>query len=355
MLKIVAMSQKKEITIYDIAKKLGLSASTVSRGLRDHPLISEQTKQRIIQAAKQMGYQHNAFASNLRKNRSNTIGVVVPRLDSYFMSKVISGIEKIANQNGYNLIINQSEELARKEIRCIETMYNNRVDGLLISISSGTSNLSHLKILHNKGIPLVFFDRVEDFKDSVGVLIDNYRAAYEATTHLIDEGCRKIMHLGGNQNRNVYSERLQGYRKALEDHHVEFVPDRVISSILDEDAGKMAIEKLLAMNPRPDAIFAANDTSAVAAICSLKKHGIKVPEEVAVVGFNNDPISRVIDPNLTTINYPGDKMGELAASTLVNQILNEDNNADLKTIQLNHELIVRSSSRKITSGPQRGT
>lgn len=340
------MNKKKDITIYDIAKKLGLSASTVSRGLRDHPLISEPTKKRILQAAKEMGYQHNTFASNLRKNRSNTIGVVVPRLDSYFMSKVISGIEKIANQNAYNLIINQSEESAKKEIRCIETMYNNRVDGLLISISSGTKSLSHLKILHNKGIPLVFFDRVEEYKDSVGVLINNYQAAYEATSHLINAGCQRIMHLGGNQNRNVYSDRFMGYKKALEDQHIEFSSDLVMSTTLDEDAGEGAVEKLLTMNPRPDAIFAANDTSAVAVICSLKKHGIKVPDEVAVVGFNNDPISRVIDPNLTTIHYPGDKMGELAASTLVNQILSNDSTADLKTIQLNHQLIVRASSTK---------
>jgi LacI family transcriptional regulator len=340
------MNQKKEITIYDIANKLNLSPSTVSRGLRDNPLISERTKQRIIETAKQMGYQQNTFASNLRKNKSNTIGVVVPRLDSYFMSKVISGIEKIANQNGYNLIINQSEESGKKEGRCVETMYNSRVDGLLMSISSGTRDLTHLDIINKKGIPIVFFDRTEEFADSIAVLIDNFQAGYEATMHLLQEGCRRIMHLGGRLDRNAYSERHRGYETALKEYNISIDKELIISSDLTEESGREAVDNLLSLNPRPDAVFAANDTSAVSVICELKRKGIKVPEDIAVVGFNNDPISRVIDPNLTTVNYPGDKMGELAATTLLNQIMSKENNVDLKTIILNHHLIIRESSKR---------
>lgn len=340
------MIQKKEVTIYDIAKALNISASTVSRGLRDHPLIRKETKERIVFTAKQMGYQQNTFASNLRKNRSNTIGVVVPRLDSYFMSTVISGIEKVANQNGYNLIINQSEESARKEIRCIETMYNSRVDGLLLSVASNTSDLSHLDIIFNRQIPLIFFDRVEDHLNTVSVLIDNFKAAYEATTHLIGQGCTRIMHVGGNHNRNVYSERYEGYLLALTEHKLDFSPDLVIIDRLNEESGIIAVDRLMKMDPRPDAIFAANDTTAVAAICQLKQKGLDIPGDVAVVGFNNDPISRVIDPNLTTVNYPGPEMGELAASTLINQILNENREIDLNMIHLKHKLIIRQSSKK---------
>lgn len=340
------MTHKREITIYDIASALNISASTVSRGLQDHPMIKKATKDRILQKAREMGYQHNAFASNLRKNSSNTIGVVVPRLDSYFMSKVISGIEKTANRKGYNLIINQSAESARKEISCVETMFNSRVDGLLLSLASNTSGLDHLDILYKKGIPVVFFDRTEHRGNSISIHIDNFMAAYQITCHLIDQGCKLIMHIGGNRSRNVYADRFQGYRKALKDHGLTFDPELALVHKLNEKSGTLAVQRLLQMNPRPDGIFAANDTTAVAAICALKNEGIRIPDDIAIAGFNNDPISRVVDPNLTTVNYPGTEMGELAASTLISQINKEESGRDMRTIYLKHSLIIRKSSTR---------
>ncbi len=340
------MNLKKEVTIYDLAEALNISASTVSRGLKNNPLIKEETRTRILKMAKKMGYQQNTFASNLRKNRSNNVGVVVPRLDSYFMSKVISGIEKIANQKGYNLIINQSEESYEKEITCIQTMFNSRVDGLLISLASNTPDVDHLDIIKNKGIPLVFFDRVENQAHSVTILIDNFQAAYEATLHLIDSGCKRIMHIGGNLKRSVYSDRYQGYRRALKDRNLDYSKELLFTHKLNEDTGSQAVERIMKMQNRPDGIFAANDTTAVSVICNLKMNGIKIPEDIAIVGFNNDPISRVVDPNLTTINYPGTEMGELAASTLINQIENKHSADDLKSIFLKHKLIIRNSSQK---------
>lgn len=339
------MSSSKEVTIYDIAEALNISPATVSRGLKDHPGIRKDTKKKILETARKMGYQHNTFASNLRRKRTNTIGLIVPRLNSYFMSTVIAGMEKVANENGYNVIISQSLESYKKEIASVNTMYNSRVDGLIVSLAADTQNSDHFEILLKKNIPLIFFDRVLEHPGCTTIVIDNQRAGYDATRHLLEQGCKRIVHIAGNLNRNVYSGRLEGYKQALNERNIPFDPALVITCSLSEQCGTDAARQVLNMNPLPDGIFTANDTSAVACIRELKEAGIKIPEQIAVVGFNNDPISRVIEPNLTTVNYPGQEMGEIAASTLINK-LKKSNNSNLDTIVLRHELIVRPSSVK---------
>src|SRR5205085_10019250 len=199
------MSQLKDVTIYDIAEVLSLSPATVSRGLKDHPGLRKDTKRRIVETALKMGYQQNMFARNLRRKKSNTIGVIVPRLNSYFMSTVIAGIEKAANNAGYNLIIAQSQEQFKKEVAGVNTMYNSRVDGLLVSLSYDTRNTEHFDTIRNKQIPLIFFDRVTDYPNCTSVVIDNVKAGYDATMHLIEQGCKRIAHVGGSMNRNVYA------------------------------------------------------------------------------------------------------------------------------------------------------
>ncbi len=339
------MTVKKEVTIYDIARVLDISASTVSRGLRDHPSVRKDTRKKILRIAREMGYQHNTFASSLRKMRTNTIGVVLPRLDSYFMSTVIAGMEKVAKQTGYNLIISQSEENSEKEISCVATMFNSRVDGLLVSLAYDTDNLDHLDILFNKGIPVVFFDRVLEHAGCISIVIDNFRAGFDVTSHLIENGCRTIVHIGGSLKRNVYAGRFQGYKKALKDHDIPFDQKLVFTGKMNEKAGLNVVDKIVSGEISADGIFAANDTTAVACICRLKQAGIRVPGDISVAGFNNDPISRVIDPNLTTINYPGQEMGEVAANTLINK-LNNLNSTHLNTIVLKHEIIRRNSTMK---------
>ena len=341
------MKVNKEVTIYDVAKALNISPSTVSRGLKDHPHISQETKKNIIAAASEMGYQQNKFASNLRQKRTNTIGVVVPKLNSYFMATVISGIEKITALNGYGLIISQSQESWKKEISCISTLFNSRVDGLLISLAFDTKNMDHFKMLLNKNIPVVFFDRVEECNECISIVIDNYKAGYEATSHLIEQGCKRIAHIGGNLLRNVYSERYRGYRQALIDNRISFNQNLVIISDMNGQTNSDTAKKILQMVPRPDGIFASNDTSAVAAMVELERAGIKIPEEIAVVGFNNEPISRVIKPNLTTIDYPAREVGEIAAGSLINKLI-DSQSANFSTIILKHNLIIRGSSSRIS-------
>lgn len=343
------MTSNKEITIYDIARALNISASTVSRGLNNHPHVRQDTRKKIITAAREMEYQRNKFATNLRQKCTNTIGVVVPRLNSYFQSRVIAGIEKVANQSGYHLIISQSLESLKNEIASISTMFNARIDGLIVSIACNTRNLKHFDILFKKKIPVVFFDRFIEHPDCISVVIDNYKAGYEATMHLIDQGCRRIIYIGGNLYSNVYADRLSGYKKSLEDNGIDYFNNLIFTDELNEQTGIEAVKKILNMKTLPDGIFTANDVTAATIICKLKDAGISIPGDIAVVGFNNDLVSRVIAPDLTTIHYPGLEMGEIAASTLINR-LNNSQSANLSTIVIQHHLIIRQSSLKMMVG-----
>jgi LacI family transcriptional regulator len=339
------MQDQKDVTIYDIAEKLEISPATVSRGLKDHPAIKKETKKRIKEMALKMGYQNNTFASNLRSRKTNTIGIIIPRINSSFMSTVISGIEHVVNSKGYNLIISQSQEQFDKEVAGATTMFNSRVDGLLVSLASDTEKIQHFESLLRKKIPVIFFDRVFEHPDCTSIVIDNTKAGYDAVSHLLDMGCRRIVYLGGNIKRNVYAERLKGYQQALAERGIPFNEKYALLANLSEKTGIEAAQKILQMRPRPDGIFAANDASAVACMQALQDAGISIPNDIAVVGFNNDPISLIVRPKLTTVNYPGYEMGQIAATTLINAI-NESTVSTLTTLVLKHELIIRESSKR---------
>ncbi|MDR7128725.1 LacI family transcriptional regulator [Algoriphagus sp. 4150] len=336
----------KEVTIYDIAKSLGVSSTTVSRALNNHPAVNEKTKKRIYDSASEMGYRFNVFASNLRSKKTHNIGVIVPRLNSTFQSSVISGMEKVANQLGYNLIISQSLESFEKEKANVKTMYNSRVDGLLVSLAADTSTYDHFKPFLDKNIPVLFFDRIPLNTKFAGVIIDNVQAGYNATAHLIKQGCKRIVHVLGNGQVNVYLDRLKGYRYALMDHGLDYRPDLVMHADFTEEKIDSIVDFIVNRDMLPDGLFVSNDIMAARCIKELKEQGIRIPEEIAVMGFNNDVISRLIDPNLSTTNYPGYEMGELAMRNLINH-LTGDNGVVLHTtdtITLRSELIIRKSS-----------
>ena len=336
----------KDITIYDIAKGVGYSPTTVSRALNDHPAVNKKTKQRIYDIAAQMGYRSNLFASNLRKQRTNTIGVIVPILNSNFQSSVMAGMEKVANEAGYNLIISQSMGTMQKEMANAKTMYNSRVDGLLVSLAHDSESIEHFEPFFKKGVPVIFYDRVAEHKQSTSIVIDNVQAAYKATTHLVEQGCRNIVHITGNLKINLYTDRLKGYKYALIDKDLPFRESLVFATDLTEEAGIKAAEQILKMNPRPDGIFVANDFCAVNCMKALKQAGVAIPDDMAVVGFNNDPITRVVEPNLTTIDYPGYEMGEVAVRSLVNYLDSLSDISITNTVTLRSELIIRESSLK---------
>jgi LacI family transcriptional regulator len=341
------MAEEKEITIYDIAKHLNISATTVSRGLKDHPAINKNTRKKIFDAARHLGYRSNTFASSLRTQKTHTIGIIVPRLNSYFMASVLAGMEDAASRENYNLIISQSLESSEKEKANAHMMFHKRVDGLLVSLAYDTENIFHYEPFFRKGIPVIFFDRVHPHNDSTSVVIDNFKAAYDVTKHLLDQGCKRIMHLGGNLLRNVYSDRLNGYKQALRDARIPFDEKLVFISKLNEEAGAEAAKHILKMgNKMPDGVFSANDTAAVFCIKHLKEAGIRIPQDIAFAGFNNDPISKIVEPNLTTVNYSGYEIGEAAVTSLINHLTGISSVKTTNTIILRADLIIRESSLK---------
>jgi LacI family transcriptional regulator len=338
----------KYVTIYDLARELNLSPATVSRGLKKSAQLNKHTVQRILDKAATMGYRHNNFASSLRNKRTQTIGIIVPRLNSNFMTSVLAGMEDMASKEDYHLIISQSLEKNELEKNNANTMFNKRVDGLLISICADTTDITHLQPFFDRNIPVVFFDRSFPGVESTSVVIDNEEAAYKATRHLIEQGCKKIMHLAGNLNRDVYADRLKGYKRALQENNILFNEPYLYVSALKEQDGINAAEYILGMpkKDRPDAVFCANDMSAVHCMVHLKQQGIKIPDDIAFAGFNNDAVSRMVEPALTTVDYPGHSIGEVAVTCLINLLKGDDTIKNTNRIILRSSLLTRASSTR---------
>ncbi|WP_431124139.1 LacI family DNA-binding transcriptional regulator [Flagellimonas flava] len=334
------------VTIHDIAAALKIDSSTVSRALNNSPRVTQKTKQRILAKAEEMGYQRNVLASNLRKNKTNTIGVIIPRISRFFFSSAIEGIEETAFENGYNVIMCQSLEKLERETNLVQTLVANRVDGMIVSISMETLDYEHMELARKNGIPTVFFDRHCDIPGNNNVLLNDYQGSFDATDHLISQGCRNIAHLAGPRDLKLYQNRFNGYKEALEKNGLLFQPDLVIDSNLMEEDGANAAQKILESLPQVDGIFSANDVAAVGAMQFLKRKKVKIPDEIAIVGFSNGPTSSVIDPSLTTVDQSGKKMGRLATELLIKQIHAKPNPLDPETIILEPTLIKRGSTQK---------
>ncbi len=340
------MKGRKDVTIYDIAKELNLSASTVSRALKDHYSIGQKTKKAVKKLAEEKGYRPNIIASSLRSKKTNTIGVIMPLINRPFISSLISGIEIGAKEAGYHVLISQSHDDYETEVANALTLYSSRVGGLIVSLAMGTKNYDHFRQFIRHNIPVVFVDRVTRELNSDLVVIDNIAAGFEATKHLIDQGCKRIAHIAGQQQRNVYRDRLTGYKEALEQHQMAIDENLTLThNYLSFEDGYHCAEKLFELKDPPDGIFCANDTAAIGVIQYAKKHNIKIPEELAIIGFNNDPMSEIVDPPLSTIEHPAIDMGKLAAQ----QVLKLKEHSDIvhsESIVLRTKLIARASSNR---------
>jgi LacI family transcriptional regulator len=336
--------KENKVTIHDIAKALNIDSSTVSRALNDSSRVTKITKDKILTKAKELGYQRNLLASNLRKSKTNTIGVIVPRISRHFFSSAIAGIEEAAYKLGYTVIICQSLEELEKEKNIVESLLANRVDGLLMSISMETKDYNHLEGLKKRNIPFVFFDRHCNIPGNSNVLIDDFQAGFDATEHLILMGCTNIAHFSGPLDLEIYKNRRKGYLNALKKHNIQPRQELIISSKLMENDGADNTKKLLSLPYKIDGIFSANDVAAIGSIKYLKSENVKIPEDIAIVGFSNEPISSVIEPSLTTINQSGFEIGKTAANLLIKQINNKMLEFNNETIILNSNLIKRKSS-----------
>jgi LacI family transcriptional regulator len=340
------MSNQSETTIHDIAKKLNLSASTVSRALNDNPVISEATRNLIKRVADEMGYRPNTLAANLRTKRTNTIGVVVPLINRHFFSSVISGVEEVAYRLGFTVTIAQSNDKLEKESKIIQALFANRVDGIILSIGMETNSTDHLKLFSERNIPIVLFDRVVDEINAHKIVVDDYGGGYRATSHLIGQGAKNIAHIGGPLHLKIYEYRQKGYCDALKEAGLKIDESLIVNNSLTRVEGTRAIQKLMENEVRPDAIFCANDTTALSVIIYLKEMGIKVPDDIAIVGFSNEPFSEVVSPSISTVKQPGFLIGQQAADLLIQQILHNNGIPTYQTIVMPTELIVRESSKR---------
>lgn len=336
-----------KVTLMDIARELNITAATVSRALSNHPAIRESTKKNVREMAEKLKYQPNKIASSLRSGKSSIIGVIIPSAEINFFGSVVHGIEKIANENNYNVLIYQTNESYENEKRGVQTFLQSQVDGVLASISKETINLDHYAEIKRRGIPLVLFDRAIDSLEVASVVVNDYAGAFAATKHLISQGCHRIAHIGGQQHVSIFNQRLKGYIDALNVHRIPVDDDLIVYGKVSIESGWDCMNQLLALNKRPDAVFAVEDFTALGAVQAMKAANIKIPEEVAIIGFANEPFGEYMSPSLSTVNQQTVRMGEKAAG-LFFELLAKSNagNQQLRKLVLEPELICRQSSIK---------
>ena len=335
---------KKGITIHDIARELNISASTVSRSLNDHPGTNIRTKKLVQKTAKRLNYNFNSLASRLRSGRSNTVGLIVPRIDREYFSNVIHSIETNLYERGYHVLICQSNESFEKEKASFRTLIRNNVAGLVISISKETIDPETMESVINRAIPVIQFDRVLKKVSGSKVINDNFGAAYKAVKHMIDEGYSKIAHYAGPLHINIFEDRFLGYKRALKDHNIPFAAELVMENSLTKEDGEKITAELFNKSDRPEAIFASSDYSALGAMIKLGEMGFNIPEDVGICGYANEPFTELF--GLTSIDQFSAEMGKTIAKTLIESIEEKDTTAIPKTITIEPKLIPRKSTSR---------
>ena len=339
------MKNPKRTTIYDIAKKLNLNASSVSRALSNSSNVSEVTRKLILKTAKELNYKQNSLASNLRKGHNQTIGVIVPRVNQNFFANVIAGLEEVTYQKGYNLIICQSNESHAREVKCVNTLINQHVSCIIISVSADFEDDSHLRNIQDSGIQLIQFDRVVDELETFKVLNDNEQASEEAVNHLIEQGYKRIALLEGPQNLNIFKQRKEGYLSALRKHNIPVLPELMKENAWTKELGAAATKKLLEMSNPPDAIFAStSDFSALGVLEVATKKGIKVPEQLGICGYSNEAFTEITSPSITTIDQYSINMGKTIANLYFQEIRSDKKDVIPKIVSIKPKLIIRAST-----------
>ncbi|USD25928.1 LacI family DNA-binding transcriptional regulator [Flagellimonas marinaquae] len=341
--------KNKRITIKDIAKELKISASTVSRALNNHPSLKQETITSVKKLARKLNYQPNLLALNLLQKRSNTIAIIVPEITSHFFSTAITAIQDVLVSTDYNSVICLSNESFKEEKEIVNKLSRIHIDGVLVSPSSKTKNYSHFENLQNLGIPVVIFDRDCKGLEADKVLVDDYYGAYKAVEYLIKSGCKNVAHIGGPKNLSTTLHRLNGYLDALKDNGIPVCDDYIVHAsgynILD---GIKPSNKLLQLKNRPDAIFAINDSIAIAAMRTAEKLNYSIPDDISIIGFDDEPHAAHFAPSLSTIFQPVYSMGMLSARILLSHLTDDDKaSSGFRYEVFQPELVLRDSSRKI--------
>jgi LacI family transcriptional regulator len=341
------MSEK--ITIYDIAKKLNITAATVSRALNNNPKIKESTRELVLKTAASMNYKQNKLALALKSGRSNNIGVIVPRIDSNFFASVIRGIEEELHPHGYQVIICQTHENPKRENENLHTLIDAQVDGILMSVTDVTNeNDTAFHNVLEKNVPLIFFDRSKHIDGVSSVTINDFKGGYIATNHLISKGCKHIAYLSGDQSLEIFKNRFLGYKQALLDSGMTFNDKYVIQSKSSLDAGKEAVSILMELETPPDAIFSSSDFAALGAIQELRAREINIPEDFCVAGFSNEPFTKFMELSITSVDQSPLEMGKMSARVFLEQVDKTDTIKIEKKVVLAPELHIRKSSSRTT-------
>ncbi len=341
------MANKKKSTIKDIANVLGITPSAVSKALNNHPRISQQTKDAVVQVAENLNYQPNHLASALRKGKSNLVGVIIPRANSNFFSSIIEKIEDILNEEGYNVIITQSNESYKKECQSIEALLFTQVDGIIASMANETVKLDYYNKVKQKGVPLILFDRGENDLNVDYVGIDDYLSSHIVIEHLVEQGCKRIAHIGGFSHTRIYKNRIRGYIDALESFNLPFEDHLIYECNLRKSDGREIMKRLLDLSNPPDGVYVSGDYAALGALEVMKEHNIKVPQDIALVGFSNEPFAEIVTPGISSVEQHSEEIGRLAAETFLKRIANPNQVVSLNKMILKPELIVRASSKRI--------
>jgi LacI family repressor for deo operon, udp, cdd, tsx, nupC, and nupG len=342
------MKKQRRTTIHDIAKKLNLNASSVSRAMSGSNKVSEETRKLIMDAAEELNYKPNSLAANLRKGANQTIGVIVPRINQNFFANVIAGLEEVTYEKDYNLIICQSNESYRREIKCVNALIHQQVSCIVISVSADFKDDEHLRNIQKQGIQLIQFDRVAPDLDTYKVINDNETASMEAVEHLIKQGYQRIALLEGPQNLNIFCQRKAGYLAALKKYNRKVLPELMITNAWTQELGAEATRELLSISNPPDAIFAStSDFSALGVLETASKMGIRVPQDLGICGYSNEAFTQITTPSITTIDQYSVKMGKAIAELYFNEIKINYALTGAKTINISPQLIIRNSTVKV--------
>lgn len=337
---------KKRTTIKDIANVLNISAAAVSKAMHGDSRISTKTKEAVQRVAKELNYQPNHLASALRSGKSHLVGVIIPKTNSNFFSSVIQNIEEVLNKEGYQIIITQSNESYQKECDSIDALLFTQVDGIIASMANETVDLQHYQKIKSKGIPLILFDRGENDLNVDYIGIDDYNSSHVIVEHLVQQGCSRIAHIGGYKHTRIYNNRIRGYIDALKKHQLPLDDELLIESSLTIEDGRNKMLQLLSLKQRPDAVYVASDYAALGALQVLNENLIKIPDEIALIGFGNEPFTDMVAPKISSMNQHSAEIGKLAALTFLNHAKKKTVLQTLNKQILEAKLIIRDSSKK---------
>jgi LacI family transcriptional regulator len=335
----------KPATIKDIAKQLNISISTVSRAIRNASDVNPETKRAVMALAEELDYQPNKLALSLKQKQTHNIGVLVPNLD-YVLSTMVKGIDEVALEAGYTVMVCQSNESFGREIVNTRRLLDSLVDGFIISVSSETKVFDHFKKILDKKMPVVVFDRVTPFLQAPGVRIDNEDGGFQATEHLIEQGYKRIAILAGPKNLQISNQRLDGYLKSLKKHKIKPDKELIIYCDFNQDYAYLATKELLAMKKRPDAIFTISDRMAIGAMLAIKEKGLRMPHDIGLVGFNNEPVTSLVTPGISSVDQPAFELGKIAAKLFIEKMHRDTDMSQVEEV-LKPKLMIRESSLRI--------